>query len=102
MAGPGINLIGQEEIDEVLEVLQSRHLSRYGREDDPTFGTKVRRVEEEIARLCGVGYALGTNAGTTALWCALGALKIGPAMRSSCPASPTWPAFPPLSTRVRS
>jgi len=78
MAGPGINLIGQEEIDEVLEVLQSRHLSRYGREDDPTFGAKVRRVEEEIARLCGVGYALGTNAGTTALWCALGALEIGP------------------------
>jgi len=38
----------------------------------------VRRVEEQSARLCGVGYALGTNSGTSVLWCALGALKIGP------------------------
>jgi hypothetical protein len=28
MAGPGIDLIGQEEIDEFVEVLRSRHLSR--------------------------------------------------------------------------
>lgn len=78
MAGPGINLIGQAEIDEVVEVLQSRHLSRYGREDDPTFGAKVRHLELLIARQCGVSHALGVNSGTSALWCALGALGIGP------------------------
>jgi dTDP-4-amino-4,6-dideoxygalactose transaminase len=78
MAGPGINLIGQEEIDEVVEVLRSRHLSRYGSDDDPTFGAKVRHLEVEIARICGVRHALGVNSGTSALWCALGALGIGP------------------------
>ena len=78
MAGPGINLIGQEEIDQVVEVLRSRHLSRYGRDDDPTFGAKVRHLELELARLTNVKYALAVNSGTSALWCALGALEIGP------------------------
>jgi dTDP-4-amino-4,6-dideoxygalactose transaminase len=78
MAGPGIDLIGQAEIDEVLEVLRSRHLSRYGSEDDPTFGAKVRHLEQAVARLTGVSYALGVNSGTSALWCGLGALKLGP------------------------
>ena len=45
MPGPGVELIGEEEIAEVLEVLRSRYLSRYGPSDDPAFGAKVRRVE---------------------------------------------------------
>ena len=35
MPGPGIELIGAEETAEVLEVLQSGYLSRYGPSDDP-------------------------------------------------------------------
>ncbi len=35
MPGPGVELIGEEEIAEVMEVLTSRALSRYGSEDRP-------------------------------------------------------------------
>jgi dTDP-4-amino-4,6-dideoxygalactose transaminase len=76
--GPGLDLIGDEEIAEVTEVLRTHHLSRFGRDDDPTFGAKVRRVEDEVARLAGVGYALATNSGSSALWLALIGLGIGP------------------------
>ena len=41
MTGPGLELIGQEEIDEVLDVLRSHRLARYGDENDPSFGAKV-------------------------------------------------------------
>lgn len=77
MAGPGVDLIGQEELAEVLEVLQSRHLARYGPDDDPTFGAKVRRLEDEVARLSRVGYAVAMNSGTSALFVALAGLGIG-------------------------
>ncbi len=59
MPGPGVELIGEEEIAEVMQVLTSRSLSRYGSADDPAFGAKVRHVEQEIAALAGVKYALG-------------------------------------------
>lgn len=78
MPGPGIELVGEEEIAEVLEVLTSRYLSRYGPADDPAFGAKCRRLEEEIARLSGVGHALAVNSGSSALWLALVGLGIGP------------------------
>ncbi len=77
MAGPGVDLIGQEEIAEVLEVLQSRHLARYGPDDDPTFGAKVRRLEEDVASRSGVAYAVATNSGTSALFVVLAGLGIG-------------------------
>jgi dTDP-4-amino-4,6-dideoxygalactose transaminase len=76
--GPGLDLIGDDEIAEVTEVLRTHHLSRFGRDDDPTFGAKVRRFEAEVAGLAGVGYALATNSGTSALWLALIGLGIGP------------------------
>jgi len=78
MPGPGKELIGQEEIDEVLDVLQHGHLSRYGKEDDPRFKAKVYTLEGQIAERLGVGYAVAVNSGTTALWVSLGALGIGP------------------------
>jgi dTDP-4-amino-4,6-dideoxygalactose transaminase len=79
MPGPGIELIGEEEIAEVMQVLTNRSLSRYGREDDPGFGAKVRTVEQEIAALAGVRYALGLHGGgSSGLWLSLMALGIGP------------------------
>ena len=79
MPGPGIELIGEEEIAEVMQVLRGRALSRYGSADDPAFGAKVRHVEQEIAALAGVRYALGLHGGgSSGLWLSLMGLGIGP------------------------
>jgi dTDP-4-amino-4,6-dideoxygalactose transaminase len=77
MPGPGLDLLGQEEMDEVAEVLASGHLSRYG-PDDPSFPAKVRRFEELVAELSATKYALALNSGTSGLFLALVALGIGP------------------------
>jgi dTDP-4-amino-4,6-dideoxygalactose transaminase len=76
--GPGLDLIGEEEIAEVADVLRTHHLSRFGRDDDPTFGAKVRRFEEEVAGLAGVRHGLAANSGSSAIWLALIGLGIGP------------------------
>ena len=79
MPGPGVELIGEEEIAEVMEVLRSRFLSRYGPADDPAFTAKTRRVEQEIAALAGVRFGLGlSGGGSAAIWLSLLGLGIGP------------------------
>jgi dTDP-4-amino-4,6-dideoxygalactose transaminase len=79
MPGPGIELIGEEEIAEVMQVLTNRSLSRYGREDDPGFGAKVRRLEEQVAALAGVRYGLGlSGGGSSGLLVSLLGLGVGP------------------------
>ena len=82
MPGPGMELIGEEEIQEVLEVLREGYLFRYGislgSEVDPRFKGKVYKVEQEIARLSNVNYAVAVNSGTSALLTALSGLGIGP------------------------
>jgi dTDP-4-amino-4,6-dideoxygalactose transaminase len=77
MPGPGIDLIGAEELAEVTEVIESGRLSRYG-PDDPTFPAKVRSFEEAVAARAGVAHALALNSGTSGLLVALAALGIGP------------------------
>jgi dTDP-4-amino-4,6-dideoxygalactose transaminase len=79
MPGPGVELIGEEEIAEVMQVLTNRSLSRYGSADDPAFGAKVRRVEQDIAALAGVRFGLGLHGGGSAgLLVSLLGLGIGP------------------------
>ncbi|MBX3014454.1 MAG: DegT/DnrJ/EryC1/StrS family aminotransferase [Caldilineaceae bacterium] len=82
MPGPGMELIGEEEIKEVLEVLRSGYLYRYdvapAGVHNPHFQGKVRKFEERIAAQSGVPYALAVNSGTSALFIALAALGIGP------------------------
>jgi dTDP-4-amino-4,6-dideoxygalactose transaminase len=79
MPGPGVELIGEEEIAEVMQVLRNRALSRYGSADDPAFGAKVRTVEQEIAGLAGVRFGLGLHGGGSAgLWVSMVGLGIGP------------------------
>jgi|YNPNPStandDraft_1061719.scaffolds.fasta_scaffold46868_1 dTDP-4-amino-4,6-dideoxygalactose transaminase len=78
MPGPGMELIGEEEKREVLEVLESGYLFRYGSEDDPRFKGKVWALEQEVAKLSRVRYAVAVNSGTSALLVALGGLGIGP------------------------
>ncbi len=86
MAGPGSQWIGKEEINEVLEVLESGHLFRYGSLDDPSFKHKVYDFEKEFAALCGVRFALGTSSGSGALLVALKALGIEPGNEVIVPA----------------
>src|SRR4030095_5953052 len=82
MPGPGMELIGEEEIQEVLEVLRGGYLYRYGisqgDEVDPRFKGKVLQVEQEIAKMSQVSYAVAVNSGTSALLTAMVALGIGP------------------------
>lgn len=82
MAGPGMELVGEEEIEEVLELLRAGYLYRYGTatEDggDPRFQGKVYQLEQEIAAMCQVRYAVAVNSGTSALLAAMVALGIGP------------------------
>jgi dTDP-4-amino-4,6-dideoxygalactose transaminase len=78
MPGPGIELIGAEETAEVMEVMQSGYLSRYGPSDDPAFGAKVHTIEETIAGLTGVRHALALHGGgSAALWITLLSLGVG-------------------------
>lgn len=62
-------LIGNEEKQAVLEVLDSGILSQ---------GPRVQAFEEAFAEMCGVRYAIATSSGTTALHIALLAHGIGP------------------------
>src|SRR5919109_3078764 len=79
MPGPGVELIGEEEIAEVMQVLTTRALSRYGSADDPNFGAKVRTVEQEIAGIAGVRFGLGLHGGgSSGLFVTLLGLGVGP------------------------
>ena len=77
MPGPGLDLVGEEELAELTDVINSGRLSRYGPDDD-TFPAKVRRFEEAVAERAGVKHALAVNAGTSGLYLALTGLGVGP------------------------
>lgn len=77
MPGPGLDLIGDEELAQLADVIRSGRLSRYG-PDDASFPAKVRHLEEAIAERAGVRHALAVNSGTSALFLALTGLGVGP------------------------
>lgn len=74
----GAELIGQEEIKEVVEILETGVLMRYGFDVQRKGMFKVREFEEAFAKYCGANYALGVTSGSAALKVALTALDIGP------------------------
>lgn len=78
MSGPGSYWLGEEEKKEVLDVLSSGHLSRYGDLNDPRFRRKVHSLEQEFAAHTGVQHALAVGSGTGALWISMLAMGIGP------------------------
>jgi dTDP-4-amino-4,6-dideoxygalactose transaminase len=78
MPGPGSYWIGEEEKKEILDVLQSRYIFRYGNLDDPAYKHKVYTYEQELARYCGAKYALATTSGSASLIASLLALGIAP------------------------
>jgi 8-amino-3,8-dideoxy-alpha-D-manno-octulosonate transaminase len=72
--GKGVDLIGDEEIDAVVEVLRNRRLFRY---HGPRTPSQVTQFESAASEAFGCSYALATSSGTAALRCALAALGIG-------------------------
>lgn len=78
MPGPGFYFFGDEERQQVEDVLASGYLSRYGREDDPQFKRKVSTFEEEFAQKMGARYCVALNSGTSALMASLVAVGLQP------------------------
>jgi len=78
MPGPGAYLFGEEERKELLDVMETGYLSRYGKENDPAFKQKVVTFEKEFAEFTGVDYCIALSSGTAALVTSLAALGIGP------------------------
>ena len=74
----GSELIGKEEMKELMDVLETGVLMRYGHDKERKGVFKVRQFEQEFAKYLGAGYALGVSSGTAALKVALTALDVGP------------------------
>lgn len=82
MPGPGMDLIDDKELQEVLDVMKSGYLFRYGtsigNQSDDRFLGKVFAAEREFASFCGTKHAVAVNSGTSALLAAFAGLSIGP------------------------
>jgi dTDP-4-amino-4,6-dideoxygalactose transaminase len=78
MAGPGSYLIGEEEKNALMEVIEAGYLFRYGSKSEPKFLAKVWQLEQEVSKLLRISHTVAMNSGTSALWIALGALGVGP------------------------
>ncbi len=78
---------GNEEEDELLDVLQSGSPFRFWGAGKPD---KVLKFEERFANYMGTQFALGVTSGTAALDCAVAALGIGPGDEVIVPAYTWW------------
>src|SRR5437762_5298393 len=72
----GAALLGEEERQAVLAVLESRSLFRY--DNDPNFLAKVAAFERKLASLTGARHCVAIANGTAALRVGLAALDVGP------------------------
>lgn len=78
MPGPGYYWIGEEEEKELVDLIRSKYLFRYGSEKDPAFKHRVKTLEEEVSAEFKVKHALAVSSGTAALITAMSAAGIGP------------------------
>ena len=74
----GAEMIGKEEIQEVMEVLETGILIRYNFDQERKGVFKCKEFEAAFAKYCGAKYALGVTSGSSALKVALTAMDIGP------------------------
>jgi len=75
---PGYEIIGEEERQEVLDVLSRKVLFRYEFDEQRKGIYKVGAFEKAFAHYCGVSHALAVSSGTAALRVALAALGVAP------------------------
>jgi dTDP-4-amino-4,6-dideoxygalactose transaminase len=75
--GPGSYVLGEEEKKELLDVIESGGLFRYGVPGVDGFQHKVASFEQEMAAIIGVKHVVATSSGTGSLLCCLAALGIG-------------------------
>lgn len=76
--GPGALLFGEDEKKELMDIISTGHLYRYGDADNPEFLRKVYTLERQIAEFATTKYCVAVNSGTSALLTALSAAGIGP------------------------
>jgi len=74
---PGTELFGDEERREVMEVLETGILFRYGHDDLRRGRWKAREMESCVRDYTGAAHALAVSSGSTAVACALAAAGIG-------------------------
>ena len=75
--GPGSYVFGAEEKKELMDVIESGNLFRYGTPGVDGFQAKVATFEKEMAERLGHKYVVATSSGTGSLMCCLAALGIG-------------------------
>lgn len=77
---PAYNTIGKEEEDAVVGVIRNGKLSRFlgAWHQDFFGGEQVRALEKNWAEKFGVKHAIAVNSATSALYCAVGAIGVGP------------------------
>ncbi len=78
VGGPGSFLLGKEEKQALIELIDSGRIFRYGDENDPKFLAKVWNLEKELSEYLKIKNVIAVNSGTSALIVALLALGIGP------------------------
>ena len=75
---PGFEIFGEEEKQQILEVLDTGVLFRYEFGEQRRGIYKVKEFEENFAAYTGAGYAQAVSSGTAAVKVALKALGVGP------------------------
>jgi len=75
---PGFEIIGNEEKEEIMDVLSRKVLFRYEFDQQRQGIYKVEAFEKAFAQYCDAKYALALSSGTAALKVALASLGIGP------------------------
>jgi 8-amino-3,8-dideoxy-alpha-D-manno-octulosonate transaminase len=74
---PGFEVFGEEEKQEIMQVLDTGVLFRYEFPEQRQGVYKVRTLEERFAKYCGTGFGQAVTSGTAALKVALAALGVG-------------------------
>ncbi len=74
---PGTELFGEEERKEVMDVLNTGVLFRYGHDDQRKGMWKTRELEAEVKQFTGAKYAHAVSSGTAAVSCVMAAAGLG-------------------------